>query len=125
MSIWGTLEHIGNDGDGPTQRGTVLSYADGFSNHYPDLTGEYERPAYVQVAIVPPYCVPSHEDWTEDDDTLGSWLRLDVQAPEPLNMRLGEFAVEARAATVVLDEEAARSLRDELTWWLDQPKVRP
>jgi hypothetical protein len=139
VSIWCSWEHIGTDPrDWQTakgkpvpkkaERGTVLSYANGWSNHYPDLTGEAERPAVIALAHMPKWCVPGHDE-TGDYDINGPWLRLEVVAPETLNFWEkgddGGPTVEEDGASVVLDEEAARSLRDDLTRWLDRPKAYP
>ena len=165
MSIWCSWEHIGTDptvmyevrpgmyevdlGDGEqargrepvpqvAERGVVLSYAEGWSNHYPDLTGEAERPAVIALADVAPWCVPGHGYERDayvcetcrvphDHDEPGPWVRLEVEAPEALNFwgAGGVGKVERQGATVVMDEQAARSLRDDLTAWLDRDKVRP
>lgn len=154
MSIWCSWPHIGTDptvmydagdgifevdlGDGEQargrepveqrpERGNVLSYAEGWSNHYPDLTGEAERPAVIALASMPEWCVPGCDE-SGDYEITGPWLRLDVAAPETLSFwtKDGERpTVENRGALVVLDEEAVRSLRDDLTDWLDRPKAYP
>lgn len=153
MSIWCSWPHIGTDptvmydeggglyevdidgkrarGRKPVEqrpeRGNVVSYADGFSNHYPDLTGTHERPAVIAVASVPHWCVPGVEEGDYSDDSAAPWLRMEVVAPESLNFWAkdadGNPAIEERAALVILDEEAVRSLRDDLTAWLDRPKA--
>jgi hypothetical protein len=152
MSIWCSWEHIGTDPtvmyevspgirevklDGKTargrraveqkaERGNVLSYAEGFSNHYPNLAGTHERPAVIALAHMPEWCVPGHDD-TDDYDITGPWLRVEVAAPETLSFwgAGDEPEVKSEGATVLLDEEAVRSLRDDLTRWLDRPKVYP
>jgi hypothetical protein len=155
MSIWCSGEHIGTDptvmyeagdglyevdlGDGKAargrepveqkpERGNVISYANGFSNHYPDLTGTHERPACIGLATIPEWCVPGHDE-SGNYDLLGPWLRLEVAAPETLNFWIktddGEPVVESEGATVLLDEEAVRSLRDDLSRWLERPKAQP
>ena len=129
MSIWCSWPHIGSDrGDAAPERGNVLTYAEGFSNHYPDLTGTHERPAAVALAHIPQWCVPGHEE-TGDYAICGPWLRLEVAGWQALNFwakdALGKPLTEDVGATVVLDEEAVRSLRDDLTAWLDRPKARP
>jgi hypothetical protein len=142
MSIWCSWEHIGTDprdwreADGTpvpktAARGDVLSYAQGWSNHYPDHTGEAERPAVLALAHIAPWCVPGNREEEVDHDAVGPWLRLEVAAPETLNFWAKDDhgnpspAIEEEGATVVLDEEAVRSLRDDLTRWLDSPKARP
>lgn len=140
MSIWCSWEHIGTDprdwreADGTpvpktAARGDVLSYAQGWSNHYPDHTGEAERPAVLALAHIAPWCVPGHGVDDADYDAVGPWLRLEVAAPESLNFwqkdEEGRPLVEKESATVVLDEEAVRSLRDDLTAWLERPKAQP
>jgi hypothetical protein len=154
MSIWISWQHIGTDptvmyevepglhevdlGDGKQARGrqpveqkpeggNVLSYADGWSNHFPDLTGECERPAVVAVASIPSWCVPGHRG--DDADEFGQWLRLEVAAPETLNFwqkdAEGNPAVEEQGATVVLDRQAVQTLRDQLNVWLERATVEP
>jgi hypothetical protein len=140
VSIWCSYEHIGTDpndwvdmNDQPipkiAERGTVLSWASGFSNHYPDLTGDYERPAVIALASIPEWCVPGHKESDETYETIGPWLRLEVAAPESLNFWAktddGKPAVISEGATVVLDEEAVRSLHADLTRWLERPKAQP
>jgi hypothetical protein len=154
MSIWCSGEHIGTDptvmyeeGDGIYQvdigtdddrfqgrtpveqraeRGNVLSYANGFSNHYPDLTGEAERPAVIALATMPHWCVPGVEEGAYDYDSAGPWLRMEVAAPEVVSFWSADKGeVSSEGATVLLDEEAVQSLRDDLTAWLDRPKARP
>lgn len=155
MSIWCSGAHIGTDptvmysaGDGlyevdldgtrsrgrtavaqTAERGNVVSFADGFSNHYPNLTGTHERPAALAIATIPHWCVPGVEEGDFDYDAAGPWLRLEVTAPETLNFwekdEAGNPKIEQEGATVILDEEAARSLRDDLTAWLDRPKAQP
>lgn len=158
MSIWCSWPHIGTDptvmygvGDGlfeveigggargrtpvaqRPERGNVLSYAEGFSNHYPDLTGSHERPAVIALAHLAPWCVPGHRECDDcfhsEEHEAGPWLRLEVAAPETLSFWTkaedGGPEVTPEGATVLLDEEAARSLRDDLTTWLDRRKARP
>lgn len=156
MSIWISGQHIGTDptvmyeagdgvyevdlGDGKqargrqpveqkAERGNVLSYANGWSNHYPDLTGEAERPAVLATAWVPHWCVPGVEEGDYDYEALGQWLRLEVAAPTTLNFWRknddGSPLMEDEGASIVLDKEAVRSLRDDLTLWLDRATVEP
>jgi hypothetical protein len=140
MSIWCSWEHIGTDprnwcdeNDNPipkvAERGHVLSRASGWSNHYPDHSGEAERPAVVALAHIAPWCVPGNNEPDVDYDAVGPWLRLEVAAPESLNFwrkdKDGRPMVEEEGAAVVLDEEAVRSLRDDLTEWLERPKAQP
>lgn len=155
MSIWCSWPHIGTDptvmydaGGGcyevdldgtqargrtpveqAAERGNVLSYAEGWSNHYPTLDGKAERPAALALASMPHWCVPGVAEGDHDYESAGPWLRVEVAAPETLNFWRkdgdGNPAVETQGATVVLDEEAVRSLVDDLTTWLDRPKARP
>lgn len=162
MSIWCSWPHIGTDpsdlydlGDGLVQvdigvgkprgrklpkiaeRGNVLSYAEGFSNHHPDLTGTHERPAIIAVAHIAPWCVPGHDQYgdgyacrgcgVQHDDEVGPWLRLEVFAPEALDFWEkdddGNPAVTAQEASVVLDRAAVEALRDDLDAWLARTHV--
>ncbi|MGC0251527.1 hypothetical protein [Pseudactinotalea sp. Z1748] len=136
MSIWATLCHIGTDylDERPQpERGHVLTYAEGWSNHYPNLTGEAELPAMIGLAEMPGWCVPGHWLTAEDPsdgayDHKGPWVRLDLHAECALNFwgdGTARPSVEKVNASIVLDEEAARSLRDDLDAWLSEPKAYP
>jgi hypothetical protein len=123
MSIWCSTVAVGFDRcmtwpKRPTG-GTVRKYADGWSNHYPD--SEVEGPAVIDLATIPAWCVPGHE---EDFSyrKVGPWLRMGVFG-EGVNhwTKKTEYA----DATVVLNESAVRALRDHLDEWLTQPKARP
>lgn len=147
VSIWCSWEDIGwnpggryhyDDGrvvnePGRFDRGRALSYAQGFSNHHPDETGEHEAPATIGVAHIAPWCVPGHfEDCDcggHDYPECGEWLRLSVDAPGALSWwtKPGEDKPrrEPVHADVLLDEQAARALAADLLKWADMPKVRP
>ena len=128
MSIWADLEDIGYDlwRKRPRKvRGEVRAYAQGWSNHYP--TNRVEAPACLTVAHVPSWCVPGHRE--EFDDYAGQWLRLFLSAPDARTwwMKNGEKGPQPEPlnAAVVMDETAVRALVDDLTKWLDMPKVHP
>jgi hypothetical protein len=148
MSIWCSWAHIGTDPNEWTdldgnrieqvaERGNVVSYAEGFSNHHPDLSGSHERPAVVAVSTIAPWCVPGHDQNGEryactgcgqyHDTEVGPWLRLEVAAPQTLNFWTknedGEPTTEERHATVALDREAVESLRNDLSTWLEADHV--
>jgi hypothetical protein len=135
VSIWCSWEDIGYDDEGEsgwqnTGRGEVRSYATGWSNHYPTTDGQVERPASVGVAHAPQWCVPGHYDATADGDygdgaPVGGWLRLDMvtwthnwKTPE-------QVTGPPECHSVVLDEQAARSLAADLLAWADHEKVHP
>ena len=138
MSIWCSWESIGWEpeadviyGNGRRaterahmERGAVRAYRAGFSNHYPD---DSDPGAWVDVASIPAWCVPGHDD--ERDDSLGPWLRLSVGSPDALTWwqkTPDDQPMSAPVfADVVLDEAAVRSLRDDLTAWLNREKARP
>lgn len=130
MSTWYSWRVIGHDDDGMEPPvGDVRSYAHGWSNHYPTTDGDVERPAWIEVDYLPPFCVPGHEDDedTLDEDARGPWLRLSVYALDGIsfwrNTTTGE--PHSEQATVVLDETAVQALHDALGEWLAAPKVRP
>lgn len=145
MSIWCSWPHIGTapnqwqDMTGKpmpkkAERGVVLSYAQGFSNHHPDLTGTHERPALIALASIAPWCVPGHDEdcstcdgW--HDEEVGPWLRLEVVAPETVNFwqkdSKGNPQIEEEGATVVLNRKAVKALRDDLTRWLKLDHLEP
>lgn len=144
MSIWVSHDHIGTENiqwkdvrtgkpiPNVAERGHVLTFAQGFSNHHPNHEGTHERPANVSVAHIPPWCVPGHDDEFDDYDekgTVGPWLRLDVHAKESLDFWRkdddGNPAVEELHASVVLDEAAAKALMGDLIAWLTRPKLHP
>jgi len=101
VSIWASHDDIKNG---------VRTYAMGFSNHYPDT--KVEKPAEIDLAHIPSYCVPGHRDET-DWRSVGEWLRIGMS-------RRGEWI-----GCVVLNEKAVKRLRDELSEWLDRPKLSP
>lgn len=82
-----------------------------------DYTGSHrypspdDPPAEVCLAHIPTWHVPGHQD-SADDESVGPWLRLDVDG-------------RSRWVSVVLDEDGARALRDDLDRWLRTPKVEP
>jgi len=110
VSIWCSSPAIGQAANDAPRPGVVLTYADGFSNHYPDMTGSHEWPASVEIAEIAPWCVPGHEECDECDEHAGPWLRLSMWA---LGLN----------AAVVLDEAAARELAGDLLAWADRKKV--
>lgn len=104
MSIWATTFAIDDDDD--SAEGTVRQYQR--SHVYPDPAHDH---AEVDLAEIPAWCVPGHED-EHDSDAVGPWLRLGTDDG-------GEYA------PAVLGETAVLALRDALTRWLDTPKVHP
>lgn len=152
MSIWCSTDHIGTDptvmyevGEGiyqvdigagvpkgrkveqTAQHGNVLTFAEGFSNHFPDLTGTHERPAAIGLAYIAPWCTPGHGDCdTHDYPECGPWLRLEVGG-RGLSFWTkdddGNPTEENVSATVVLDEPAARELARQLLEWADRPHL--
>lgn len=129
MSIWGSHGDIGWDYDeNKFDGGEVRAYANGWSNHYP--SADVEAPASIGLADIPAYCVPGHDqsgenftcsgcgEYHDAYPERGEWVRLDIDSlgalswPEPIH------------ASVVLDEQAARSLADALIAWAIRPVVR-
>ena len=113
MSIWAGGAEIGRAEDD-----VVLTYSDGWSNHYP--TPGVERPAVVGLSEVPPWCVPGHRDDTEAEAP-GPWLRMHLFTQH----RGGAPGRIERGATVLLSPEAARALAAELVRWADLDHTRP
>lgn len=126
VSIWADLEHIGTDerihGYPPHNRGVVLSYAEGFSNHYPETGGSFEQPSAVVLSSIPAWCVPGHTG-SEDFGVSGPWLRLDVNTAE--HDEHGQPTGARKHVSVVIDVEAARSLAQDLLEWADSRHVYP
>ena len=124
MSIWCSLPTVGFSDWDDEQVGQVRSYATGWSNHYPATDDTVEQRACIDLAHTPTWCVPGHSDhdgYIDGVYGLGPWLRLHVDTWE----HDCERVVGPVRAGVVIDEEAARALRDALTDWLDTPKVYP
>src|SRR5262245_27104126 len=81
MSIWASHDPIGTEVRSDRARdfrGDVLSFATGWSSHYPSTGGDVEQPAPVRLAIMPRWCVPGHED-EEDFESTGPWVRVDLE----------------------------------------------
>lgn len=124
MSIWVSLPIIGHPGPMDAfeeRRGDVRSYATGWSNHYPDHTVEHD--SRIDLALIPVWCVPGHRESTSTT-LVGPWLRLGVDT------RTHDFhdptgPTSPVYVSVVMDEEAVRALRDDLTDWLHRPKAHP
>lgn len=124
MSIWASHVEIGADSFGDEPDGTVLTFAEGWSNHYPG--GDVERPASIGLATVPPWCVPGHRDDYEDDDQPGPWLRLHLLTrPSGPRSTGAEGKRIVDGATVLLSPDAARALAAELVKWADLDHTMP
>ena len=128
MSIWCSREHIGNETDWPEpgMPGVVASYAEGWSNHYPDPVAGPESECGISTAHIPTWCVPGHEETAgvDDERPFGEWLRLDVNGWEHDFHNPRVRPTEQRLVSVVLDETAARSLAAELLAWADAEHVQ-
>jgi hypothetical protein len=144
MSIWCSWPWVGHDPfDGEAPRGgEVRTYAQGFSNHYPDTSGSHELPATIDLAHVAPWCVTGHDsgeapEWRcsgcdesheSNERQVGAWLRLGIAAAAGLNFWAkdaeGNPTRERVDAEVVLDERAVLRLYHDLGDWLMLPKVR-
>jgi hypothetical protein len=143
MSIWGSGDIAGVD-ENNKHDGSVVSYIDGWSNHYPgdfpplgievrqrspanDLTEE--TPASIGTGWLPPWCVPGHEQQAEIDgldvDThLGPWLRLDITM-RTVSIWGGVEIGNQDVHSVCLNEKAVTALRDNLNEWLAREKLHP
>lgn len=134
MSIWCSNETIGWEEDGwedvdgkpiePTRNGgEVRSYANGWSNHYPTSDDTVEQRAHIDLATIPVWCVPGHDD-ESDYERVGEWLRLSVSTVEhnwsdPSNIK----KTTPVQVDVVMDEAATRLLVEQLSEWLARPKA--
>jgi len=109
--------------------GSVRTYADGWSNHYP--TDDVEKPAAVSLAEIPPWCVPGHGEASEgrgaDDpeysENPGPWLRMSLLTQS--RRRDDGHPVIPDGATVVINPDAARALAAALTAWADGGHTMP
>lgn len=115
MSIWCSWEDI-----------RVRAYAAGFSNHYPS---DDDPPATIVLAHIDSWCVPGVDEDAVDWPQVGAWLRLDIDSPDALTWWTkdadGQPTPEPVHASVVLDVDAARALRDDLTRWLECEHLHP
>ena len=139
MSIWITRKELGWEDEGwhtmdgeeiPPEKvgGEVRTYASGFSNHYPTTDDKVETRACIDTSSIPSFCVPGHRDETEDEASFykyGPWLRVGMHTSRFEYDGETEYKVEPVSASVVMDEEAVRTLRDELNAWLETDKVYP
>lgn len=142
MSIWASGFVAGENDDGDFTA-DVVSYINGWSNHYPghfvnphppplpagfsrDVTEE--TPASIGTGWIPPWCVPGHHDAEEqglDVDThLGPWLRLDITM-QTVSIWAGLEIGNQDVHSICLNETAVRALRDNLNEWLDREKLHP
>ena len=131
MSIYGNAEAVvGYDfetSEFSDEQGKVRTYPDGFSNAYPERSDVIFNPAAICFTSICSWCVPGHQGGA-DFETTGPWLRLEVDAPESPDYWSGggeKPSTEDLHVMVLLDEQAVRSMRDQLTRWLDSPKVYP
>jgi len=99
--------------------GSVRTYADGWSNHYP--TDDVEKPAAVSLAGIPPWCVPGHRA-DEHLEHPGPWLRMSLLTQ---SRRRDGGPVIPDGATVVINPAAARALAAALTAWADGGHTMP
>jgi len=118
VSIWASTVTVGRDVFGSEAPDGVIGYAEGWSNHYPDRV--VEKPACVDLAEIPAWCVPGHRDDYSDTAT-GTWVRMSVNV---WNDQYGRPMC-ATGATVNLDPEAARALGKALIEWADSEHVEP
>jgi hypothetical protein len=137
MSIWASITDIGEDDDGKFD-GSVVSYIQGWSNHYPtspmgdtDLAGE--ESASVDTAWLPSWCVPGNRpteaaplsEWRDVDECVGPWLRLGVRCREVSVWTERPVTGPLQWHAVCLNEAAVCQLRDDLSEWLEREKVHP
>ena len=137
MSIWCSTQAFGQGHKGwpgEEREGVVLSYATGWSNHYPDPIHGPERPAAIGLATVAPWCTPGHDQdgpgYTctgcgaeHDHPEAGAWLRIEVASWEHSFRDGGHPAGQPESAEVVIDPAAARALGQALVAWADGPLI--
>ena len=120
MSIWCSWPTIGRDeNDEIDLAGPVLTYWEGFGNHYPAVGQEF--PAALGLDSIPAFCMPGSD---EDDDDVAPWLRLCLMTTAGRTFENPDGnAVDRRpmihdGGRVVLSRSAVTALRDQLTEWL-------
>ena len=116
MSKWATTTAVGWQDPrwSSVERYGVLSYV--HSGHYPS---DEDRPGMVDMATMPPWCVPGLSEDDMPDDVSAPWLRIatatwDDERREPVWNR-----------AVVLSPDAARALAGILLAWADAAHVEP
>ena len=123
MSIYGTTFSVGEIDPMPEDPpGVVLWRGVGGRNDWPIDADHYERLS-VSGAAIPAWCVPGHQHHEDPDTkcdcdgyaTPGPWYRLGIYA---------ETAAGPEPVEALLDEDAVRAIRDDLTAWLNRPKAR-
>jgi hypothetical protein len=122
MSIYGTTFTVGFI-DEPEQAPGVVLIRDNGENHWPSL--DRNRRGALDGAAIPSWCVPGQSDDEESPGYLapGPWYRLGGCSMRHEEGFEGEHLWSDQQ--YLLDEDAARALRDDLTRWLDLPKTRP
>lgn len=121
MSIWCSWPTVGHDDE--SDGGNVRSYATGWSNHFP--TDDFERESSMDLATIAPWCVPGHHDSDGEQGEVGPWLRLGMVTWRHDFHNPKRRPTKQLDAAVVMDEAAVRLLRDQLTTWLELPKLHP
>lgn len=126
MSIWQSTVDIGTTDDWPDDfDGSVRTYADGWSNHYP--TDDVELPAAVGLAQLAPHCVPGHLEDAYDEDgedgRPGPWLRMHMLTQSRRRDDDGPRIPDG--STVLLNPDSARALAAALMAWADGGHTMP
>lgn len=146
MSIWCSRITVGWEDEGESVGGKVIddngirdpqphwvggeirSYAEGWSNHYPNPADHVEMPAGISLAHIAPFCVPGNDE-ADEGDGVGPWLRLGIESPLAVTLwgraKKGDTVPDPQHAAVILDDAAARALVRELRRWIKSPKVNP
>lgn len=124
MSIYGTTFDVGDPDDPDDDPGVVL-IRDGGTNHWP--SPERNRRGSLDGAAIPSWCVPGHPNalGAPGYEEPGGWYRLGACSVKTVPEFPDEPPKFWRDQEYLLDEDAARALRDDLTRWIDLPKTRP
>jgi hypothetical protein len=120
VSTYSTTFGVGDPDDPDDEPGVVL-IRDGGNNHWPSLNRN--RRGTLSGAQIPSWCVPGHHNSMEGDEEPGGWYRLAGCSWRCEPGFTGErFWLDTE---YLLDEDAARALRDDIQRWLDRPKTLP
>jgi hypothetical protein len=121
MSIWSSAENIGETEDErPDSQAPVLTYWEGFGNHYPAVGEEF--PGAVGIDHLPAFCAPGA---APDDDRVAPWLRLCLLTTggrtfnNPHGKRETGRPMIRDGGRVVMSRAAVQQFRNQLTEWLD------
>lgn len=106
MSIYCSRVTLGHDAWGEGQ-GRVFAHP---NNDLRLLGLDHWPTGNIDTAHIPAWCVPGHQDETDNDEEASEWLRVSMSSNDTYS-------------TVLIDQDAARALIADLQNWLGIPKA--